>query len=160
MTTRHRIGLVALGFFAVTACTPPAADTSADQAVMRDGTKAWVDAYNAGDADKIVALYAEAGVVMPPDAPAVAGHDALRRYLVADIASSKAAGLSFMLGEESAGVSGDLGWHSGTYKVNGAGGATVGTGKYLEVWRKAEGKWLIIRDVWNNDAPAAVAPTK
>ena len=49
---------------------------------------------------------------------------------------------------------------SGTFKVNGAGGATVGTGKYLEVWRRAEGKWLMIRDVWNNDAPATVVTTK
>src|SRR5882762_9117972 len=131
----QRVALVAIGLFAIAACTPPIADTSADEAVMRNGTKAWVDAYNAGDADRIVALYADDGVVMPPDQSVVAGHEALRKYLVADIAGSKAGGASFVLGEESSGVSGNLGWHSGSFKVNGAGGATLATGKYLEVWR-------------------------
>lgn len=160
MTLLNRAVLLTIGLLAVTACTPPSADTSADEAVMRAGTQAWADAYNAGDADKIVALYAEDGVVMPPDLALMVGHDALRNYLVADIADSKAGGVSLMLGEESTGVSGNLGWHSGSFKVNGAGGATISTGKYVEDWRKAEGKWLMIRDIWNNDAPAAAAPTK
>jgi ketosteroid isomerase-like protein len=160
MNSLHRVVLVTIGMFAVTACSPPVADTSADEAVLRAGTKAWVDAYNAGDADKIVALYADNGVVMPPDELVVAGHEALRIYLMAGIASSKSEGQSFMLGEESTGVSGNLGWHSGTFKINGTGGATVGVGKYLEVWRKTDGKWLMIRDIWNNDAPATPTPTK
>jgi ketosteroid isomerase-like protein len=160
MRSAHIVVLVAIGTFAVTACAPPVADTSADEGVLRFGTQAWVNAYNAGDADKIVALYADDGVVMPPDAVQLTGHAALRKYLVADIASSKAEGVSFALGEESTGIAGNLGWHSGAFKVNGPGGATVGTGKYLEVWRKTGGKWLMIRDIWNNDAPAAATPTK
>jgi uncharacterized protein (TIGR02246 family) len=144
----------------VAACTPPVADTAADAAALRDGTKAWVDAYNAGDADKIVALYTEDAVVMPPDAPLAAGHEAIRQCVTASIASSKASGVTIVLGEESAGVSADMGWHSGTYKVNGKDGGAVGTGKYLESWRKADGKWLIVRDIWNNDAPAAPPPKK
>jgi len=159
MRSPHKVVLAAIGTLAVTACTSPVVDTSADEGVLHLGTKAWVNAYNAGDADKIVALYADDGVVMPPDALLVTGHEALRKYLVADIASSKAGGVSFALGEESTGIAGNLGWHSGTFKVNGSGGATVGTGKYLEVWRKTDGKWLMIRDIWNNDAPAAATPT-
>ena len=72
----------------------------------------------------------------------------------------EASGVTVMLGEESTGVTGSLGWHSGTFKINGSGGATVGTGKYLELWRKKDGKWLIVQDIWNNDAPAAAPPTK
>ena len=160
MRSLHTVVLITIGVFAVTGCAPPVIDTSADEAMLRYGTKAWINAYNAGDADRIVALYADDGVVMPPDALLITGHEALRKYLVADIANSKAAGLSFALGEESTGISGNLGWHSGTFKVNGANGATVGTGKYLEVWRKTEGKWLMIRDVWNSDVPATATPPK
>lgn len=54
--------------------------------------------------------------------------------------------------------SGDLGWHAGTFAVLDADGKTVGTGKYSEIWQKMKGKWMIIRDIWNNDAPAP-APT-
>ena len=36
-------------------------------------------------------------------------------------------------------------------------GKVVGTGKYLSVLRKKNGKWRIIRDIWNSDPakPAA-----
>ncbi len=160
MRSLHKVVLAAIGAFAVTACTSPVVDTSADESALRYGTKAWVNAYTAGDADKIVALYADDGVTMPPDAMLITSHEALRKFLVADIAKSRAAGLSFVLGEESSAIAGNLGWHSGTFKVNGAGGATVGTGKYLQVWRKTDGKWLMIRDIWNNDAPATATPTR
>ncbi|HEX9472671.1 MAG TPA: DUF4440 domain-containing protein [Steroidobacteraceae bacterium] len=159
MRSLQRLVLTSIGLLAVAACAPPVADTAADQAAFRDGTKAWVDAYNAGDADRIVALYTTDAVLMPPDVPLATGHEAIHQFLVANIASSKASGVTLVLGEESAGVSGDVGWHSGTYKVNGADGASMGTGKYLESWHKADGKWLIVRDIWNDDAPAA-APAK
>lgn len=160
MSSIPRTVLTTIGLLAIAACTPPVADTSADAAVLRDGTKAWVDAYNAGDADSIVAMYAEDAVLMPPDAPLAKGHEAIRSFLAADIASFKANGVTLVLGEESTGVSGNTGWHSGTFKVNGAGGATVGTGKYLEIWRKTDGKWLMVHDIWNGDAPAVAPPTK
>ncbi|MGH8253929.1 MAG: YybH family protein, partial [Steroidobacteraceae bacterium] len=108
--------------------------------------------------DKIVALYAEDAIMMPPDYTSLKGHAAMKQYLTTDMAAAKAAGVSFALDTDAGGVSGDLGWHSGTFHVAGANGASVATGKYVEVWRKADGKWLIIKDIWNNDAPAAAAP--
>jgi ketosteroid isomerase-like protein len=160
MRSLQNLALATIGLLAVAACAPPAGDAAADVATMSNGTKAWVDAYNAGDAGKIVALYADDAVLMPPDAPVASSHEAMRSFISANIADSKASGVTFVLGAESTGVSGNLGWHSGTFKGIGAGGATVGTGKYLEIWRKKDGKWLIVQDIWNNDAPAAAPPTK
>jgi hypothetical protein len=54
------------------------------------------------------------------------------------------------------GVSGNMGWESGMYKVT-VKGAVVETGKFLSVSRKKDGKWLYIRDTWNADAPPAPA---
>ena len=156
--TLMRTALVAASLLVVVACKPPPADTTADQAVMAAASVTWAAAYNAGDADKIMALYSEDAVLMPPDAPAAQGHAAMRDFLTADIAGAKAAGVSLVLDDDAAGINGDLGWHSGTFKVNDASGATVGTGKWVEVWRKSAGKWLMIRDIWNNDAPPAAAP--
>ena len=160
MRSLQTLVLTTIGLLAMGACTPPVADTAADVAAFRDGTKTWIDAYNAGDADRIVALYTADAVLMPPDVPLATGHEAIHQFLVANIASSKASGVTVVLGDESTDVSGDVGWHSGTYKVNGADGAALGTGKYLESWHKADGKWLIVRDIWNNDAPAAAPPRK
>jgi ketosteroid isomerase-like protein len=94
---------------------------------------------------------------MPPDGVSLKGHAAMKQYLSGDMAAAKAAGVSFALDADTGGASGDLGWHSGTFHVSGANGASVATGKYVEVWHKADGKWLMIRDIWNNDAPAAAA---
>ena len=121
-------------------------------------TQQWVQAYNAGNADTIVAMYAEDGIMMPPDAPAKAGHAAMKEFLTSDMAASKEAGLSLSLSDSQEGMSGDMGWHSGKFAVNDKDGKTVMTGKYVEVWKKQNGKWLMIRDIWNNDAPATAAP--
>ena len=135
-----------------------AGGSSAAEAAFRAGTAEWMAAYNAGDVDRIVALYVEDAVVMPPDAPPATGHAAIREFLTKDIASSKAAGITLAEVASVAGASGDLGWHSGTFAVVDGAGKTVGTGKYSEVWQKQHGKWLIIRDIWNNDAPPAAVP--
>ena len=152
--------IVAAGLAMLAGCAKTAApvDTVADEAAIRANTVAWVEAYNAGDVDKIVAMYSDDAILMPPDAPAATGHEAMKQFLAADIAASKAAGVSFALDTEASGVSGDLGWHSGTYHVKDAAGASVVTGKYVEVWHKADGRWLMIRDIYNNDAPAPAAP--
>ena len=154
------IALVLLTALALTACAPPPAkhDTAADEKAMRDGTDAWAKAYNSGDVETIVAMYTEDAIMMPPDMPPAAGRAAMREFMTADIAGAKAAGVTLVLLDSSEGVSGDLGWHSGTFKVTDASGASAGTGKFCETWRRgADGKWLILRDIWNNDAPAAAA---
>jgi ketosteroid isomerase-like protein len=154
----HAAG-AAEGLLALAGCAQNAApvDTAGDAAALHAATVAWTEAYNAGDADKIVALYADDAIMMPPDAAAATGHPAMKAYLITDMAAAKAAGISLALDADASGISGDLAWHSGTYHVAAANGASVGTGKYVEVWHKADGKWLMIRDVWNNDAPAAAA---
>ena len=156
---RSRVAIVVTGLLALAACkpsAPPAVDTSADEATLKAGTTTWLEAYNAGDADRIVALYAEDAVMMPPGAPAASGHAAMKAFLTTDMANAKAAGVTLVDGDSSAGVSGDLGWHSGSYTVKNAAGETVDSGSYAETWRKtADGKWLIIRDIWNSDRPPA-----
>jgi ketosteroid isomerase-like protein len=114
--------------------------------------------YNAGDAKAVAALYAADAVLMPPGTPAAKGNAALQAYLAKDSAESAKAGLVFALGAKSdVGHSGDMGWESGTYTVKAKSGAMVEAGKYLTVFKKADGKWLILRDTWNSDAPPAPA---
>lgn len=80
----------------------------------------------------------------------------MREFLTTDIATS--AGTTLELGASTSGVSGDLGWHAGAFTIKDTSGVSVGAGKYMEVWRKRDGKWLILRDMWNLDA-APAAPT-
>ena len=150
-----------LGVLLSISATAFAADAASDpKAAFNAGTAEWAAAYNAGEPDRIVALYSEDAIVMPPDAPSVTGDAALRSFLADDIATTKKAGLTLIInGDDEADTSGDLGWHRGTFKVVNAGGGSMGTGKFLEIWQRQQGKWRITHDIWNNDAaPAPSAP--
>jgi ketosteroid isomerase-like protein len=129
-----------------------------DAATIRAGTELWVKSFNSGNAGATAAIYADDAVLMPPGAPAARGTVAIKAHLAKEIAGAKAGGLTFVLGSENeVGVSGDLAWHSGTYLVKNKAGAFVDTGKYLETWKKVNGKWRVIRDIWNSNGPEATA---
>ena len=145
--------LVALAGFANAAA--PAA--GGDEAAIRAQTTSWAKAYNGGDAKAVAALYAEDALLLPPGAPGVSGRAAILAFITKDIAGSKAGGVVFNINPKTdVGVSGDMGWESGTYSVT-MKGAVVEAGKFLSVSRKKDGKWLYIRDTWNADAPPVPA---
>ena len=153
MGAKNRILFLLVGMIAATACTQKITDTDADDATLRSGTAAWAKAFNAGDADGIVALYADDAVVMPPGATAVRGKTEIKAYFVKFIAESQSAGgVSFESGSSETGFSGDLAWHSGVFSVRSKSGALLQTGKYVETWHRKDGKWQMIRDIWNTDA--------
>jgi uncharacterized protein (TIGR02246 family) len=159
MVTFKKALIVAASLVVLAGCAPTAPDTAADDAAIRTVSPAWATAYNAGDADALVALYAEDAVVNPPGVPAASGHAAIREYFVKDVDAAKAAGVVFNLTTSDVGVSGDLGWESGTFTVTDKSGATIETGKYVSLFQKRDGKWLLFRDIWNSDtAPVAPAP--
>jgi uncharacterized protein (TIGR02246 family) len=130
---------------------------AADEAAIRAQTLSWEKAYNAGDAKGVAAQYADDALLLPPGAPGVRGRAAILTFFTKDVADSKAAGVVFVIDPRTeVGVSGNMGWESGTYKVT-IKGAAVESGKFLSVSRKKDGKWLYIRDTWNADAPPAPA---
>jgi uncharacterized protein (TIGR02246 family) len=155
-TSGLAVGIVAL-VGSMTGLAYAASPASADEVAIRAQTTSWGKAYNGGDAKAVAALYAEDALLLPPGASGVSGRAAILQYFTKDIADSKAAGAVFALDPKTdVGVSGNMGWESGMYKVT-VKGAVVETGKFLSVSRKKDGKWLYIRDTWNADAPPAPA---
>jgi len=149
--------IAASGLLALAGCQK-AADTTADEAAIRAATADWADAYNAGDGDALAAFYAEDAVLQPPNAPSASGRAAIGAFLAADSAATKAAGLKFNIpGDGPVGISDDLAYEAGSFSVTDAAGSTVATGKYIGVFNKIDGKWLLVRDTWNTDAPPAPA---
>lgn len=138
--------------------TGPVGASSADEAAIRAQTIAWGKAYNAGDAAGVAAQYADDALLMPPGHAGVKGKDAIAAFFASDVAASQKAGVVFVLAPATdVGVSGDMGWESGTFTVT-LDGAVVDSGKFLSVSRKKDGKWQYVRDTWNSDvAPAAAA---
>jgi ketosteroid isomerase-like protein len=159
------VAMIALTFAACARLsTPPpvAVDTKADEAALTAGTDTWFEGFNSGDVEKMIALYSDDAVVMPPHAPATSSRDALRAFLTTDVGGARSAGVVLVNGASTTGVSGNVGWHQGVYTVKSATGEVLDSGSYMEAWRKgADGKWLIVRDIWNSDRAAAppAAPT-
>ena len=128
---------------------------TADEAAIRAQSVSWAKAYNGGDAAAVAAQYADDAILLPPGAPAVRGRPAILAFFTKDVAESKAAGVVFNLNPKTdVGVSGNMGWESGTYTAT-VKGAVVESGKFLSVSRKKDGKWQYLRDTWNADAPPA-----
>ncbi|MEO8346912.1 MAG: DUF4440 domain-containing protein [Betaproteobacteria bacterium] len=101
-----------------------------------------------------MANYSEDATVMPPGAPLLRGHAAIKPVLAKEIAGAQAGGVVFVLGGvNEVGTNGDIAWHSGTFSITNKMGTTVDTGKYMEIWRRKGGKWHITRDIWNSDTP-------
>lgn len=134
------------------------ADAAADEAAIRAADSAWFAAHNAGDADAVAALYAGDAVISAPGAPPARGSAAVRQALAKDVADMKAGGFTLEPSPKAdVGVSGDLGWIWNTFTVKDKSGGTVDAGKYLTLLGRKDGKWLIIRDIWNSDNPPAPA---
>jgi len=152
----RRATLVLVGALAVTASGGFAA--TPDETAIRAQTMAWEKAYNSGDAKGVAEQYADDSLLLPPGAAGVRGKAAILTYFTQSVAESKAVGAVFVIDPNTeVGVSGNMGWESGVYKVT-IKGAVVETGKFLSVSRKKDGKWLYLRDTWNADAPVASAP--
>jgi len=136
---------------------PPKA--GADEAAIRAQGRDWEKAFNAGDAKAVAALYADDALILPPGNPGVRGRAAIEAFFIKDIAEAKAAGVVLVVNPKTdVGVSGDIGWESGTFTAT-VKGAVVESGKFLSVSRKKNGKWLYLRDTWNTDAAPAAPPS-
>jgi len=152
--------VLVVGLVALAACAKTAApDTAADETAVRAVNIAWFKAYNAGDGAAVAALYSEDAVLSAPGAPPARGKTAISEFYVKDAAAFAAAGLTNVDSPTSDfGMSGNLAWQWGTYKITDKSGAAVDAGKYTTLFQRKDGKWMIIRDTWNSNAAPATAP--
>jgi ketosteroid isomerase-like protein len=145
--------LVAAGLIALAGCEKKT-DVAAFETKAKSDVRAWLEAFNTGNVDAVVAFYAPDAVVMAPGNPAARGHDAIRALITKESETARSAGVGLYANDDDqAGASGDIGWHSGSFVVKDSTGAMVDSGNYMEVQQNSDGKWLIIRDIWNSDRP-------
>jgi ketosteroid isomerase-like protein len=156
---KHATKLLAATLVVFVAAGPTLADTSADIAALEAVDQGWVKAFNSGNADAAAAYYDAKGVLLPPNAKAVIGRAAIKGFLKKEMDGAAKAGVSFALGPKPAGgVSGDMGWQSGSYTLKDKAGKVVETGNYLSISMKKGGTWLYVRDTWGADGAPAPAP--
>jgi uncharacterized protein (TIGR02246 family) len=131
--------------------TPPAEDAAAVRAAIEAVNGQFQDAFAAGDAAAVAALYTADGQVLPPNAPAVTGTDALRGYWQ----GAMDAGIrSVALSTREMEIFGDTAIELGGYTVAVEGGQVVDEGSFLVVWKRRDGAWRLHRDIFNSDRTA------
>ena len=112
----------------------------AERAIARANER-MVAAIRSGNANQIAAYYSDSATVMPPDAPAVTGRDAIRQYWAGILRDG---GLeTTVVTDNVTQTCGDMAAERGHYEVKGH------KGKYVVVWRKIEGEWKIWSDIFN-----------
>ncbi|MCW8984546.1 MAG: DUF4440 domain-containing protein, partial [Thermoanaerobaculales bacterium] len=125
---------------------------AADKSALEAGAAAWMEAFSTKDIEAITAFYAEDAVLLPPNTPAIFGRDAIS----ATIQEMFAAGLAIQLEDLEIKVAGNLGYKAGRYRSTAEDGSLVDRGKYIEIWSKIDGKWVLHRDIWNSSVQPGV----
>lgn len=145
--------LAVMALIAAAACAQPGGDQNAEFAA---NSGRWIEAFNAGDVDGLEALYAEECVLMPPNAEMIRG----RAGAVAAFSEMIDAGISGGVDTMTAVAAGGVGYRTGTYWLQTPDGTVIDRGKFTEAWRKGDGEWKIVNDIWNSDlAPGAGTTT-
>jgi uncharacterized protein (TIGR02246 family) len=125
------------------------------EAAVSQVRQAYVAAENSGDSAALAALFTSDAVLMPANAPAASGKEAIQSYF-----QGQNSQFSFELAVSQAEVlaAGDWVFSRGTFTAKvtpkAGGDAIEDSGKYLNVLRQEpDGSWKIARHIWNSDQP-------
>lgn len=142
-------------FAALLAFVVPASAMADTKSQLEVRVKEWMDKYNAGDPAGVAALYEEDGQLLPPLTDAVAGRAKIQEYWQGVMGAGVKTAALEMLEVHS---SGDIAAEVGRYVMKSAEGADLDHGKYMVLWKKKKGSWVIVRDIWNSSmSPGAAA---
>lgn len=135
------------------ACTAASDIDKTMEADLRAATAHWVETYNRNDWVALANQFAEDGVMMPPNSPAIVGRDAIAEWEAAN-----ETGFSIALRADDITLLGDaaiIRGRSCVFIPLNAEETGVDIGKYVEVReRTPAGEWLISQDIFNSDLAA------
>lgn len=136
--------------------TPPQVDIAAEVDAIRELDRQWQAAVDAKDVEAVISFYAPDAVKMEPNAPGIVGIEHFREAFEAWLPLPN---VSNEFGPDviEVAASGDMAWDRGTYHfvMETPEGTVEDIGKYLMVWKKINGEWLVIAECGNSDMPLA-----
>jgi len=167
MRNRMLLGLAG-SMLLVAACAPapeeaaePAAAKVEDPSGIHSVRDKYAAAENAGDAAAVAALWTADGVLMPANAPAAQGNQAIQAFYEGQFGQAKAE--LTVTGEETV-IFGDWGFDRGKFALTLTmtdGSVVEDQGKYVVLLaRQPDASWKVARLIFNSDLPlpGAAAP--
>ena len=136
---------------ATTVAEPAKPDPAQVRAEIITIENAWAAAQNAKDINALMAMYADDAVSMPDGEPMLNGKAAIQKKQEADFAKpAKFASIAFETMDVYA--QGNVVTEVGKTMYKDATGKIIGGGKYIAVFEKRDGKYLCIREIYNQDS--------
>jgi uncharacterized protein (TIGR02246 family) len=135
-------------FTAICLCgTVPA--LAQDKATIQSLNDKFAQAFNAGDATAVAALYTDDAVILPPGAEMMKGRSAIQAFwkgAAEQLGNGKLTTVDVKpLGSEAAQEIGTF-----TFRTKGTQPQEI-AGKYVVVWEKVGGEWKLATDIWNTN---------
>jgi len=146
------VAAIAVSSLFITSCQPakPELDLAQIKTEIQALENAYADGLNAKDANAVAMYYADDAVSMPNDKPIVSGHDNILKMIQEDMASDTTNHvISFEVVDVFA--AGDLVTEIGKGMSKDSVGNVIRSSKYISLFEKREGKYVCIRDIYNND---------
>ena len=141
----------------LTACASGSNDVipgDAEGAVARQN-QAFMAAAHAGAVDQLMNFYSDSAVVMPPNAPAMTGRDAVRQFWTGFLGTYDvdARLITDDIQQSCDDMAAERGHFTLTMTPKNGGLPMTDNGKYVVVWRKVNGQWRAAMDIFNSDKP-------
>ena len=131
------------------ACAEFAGCAKDDDRLPQAVTTAVAREFNQGDALRAAANYTVDAQILPPRNPVIEGRPAIAAFFQANIDKY----ISYGNETKWSAVKGDMAIEQGVYNVrNVRVGQDVETGKYIRIWRKNNGMWMLYRDMFSPDS--------
>jgi len=135
----------------------PLVDIRAEAEAIKKIEDQWTAAILAKDIDKIMSIFAQDAVVMNANTLAITGVQAIRESQESWFADATVLHDTFKSAIDTIEVSasGDLAYVRGNslLSISTPGGIVEETDKWITIYRKINGEWRAIVDIWNSDMP-------
>ena len=146
---------VILGVSLVAIGCASAGGTADAQSRIRQLDQDWSQSAQDRDVDRVVSFWADDAIVFPPGSPAVAGKAAIREFVTKSF-QTPGFSISWKTTNVAVSRSGDVAYTTGTNRVTFSapdGKRVMVDGKAVAVWRRREGAWKCVIDIWNDTSP-------
>jgi uncharacterized protein (TIGR02246 family) len=146
------IALASLAVFGVSDMNVSAQQDVSARAAVEAANRKFTAALARGDAAALASLYSTDAAAYPPNADVVRGRDGIQKLWQSVIGMGIAEATLDTVDVE---AQGDLAYETGNFVMKTKDGKVADRGKYVVIWKRTGGQWLLHRDIWNTSMPAA-----
>lgn len=152
MSSRHNNTRIIAALACLCTLAAGAARAEDVRAAVKAGNGAMQAAVAKGDAAALAALYAPDGEVMPVGLAPVKGTEALQKFW-GGIVAAGISGVTLKTLELY--PAGSTATEVGEYALSDKAGKPLDHGRYVVIWKKIDGQWKLLRDIFATSVPEA-----